>query len=238
MSEETNQAVPEVMTATKVAQHEAELNAAILAKVKADAPAELVRCAPKCHLMNKEIKPLTIPDMSKRGGIAITDTAATWHYATEATQDDYRVSGPSMTVADIPLDTKDEAEFKSNMLEVARSMAEKCRAGAAREAEYRARTAERAALAAAKADRINNAAKNLPRLKASDLFKAGVLFVPEHGEQPDPEKFGGELLAYVNYSHAPEFRWTLIEWSDGVWQCACEDVNNIECWMLPPSLKD
>jgi hypothetical protein len=71
-------------------------------------------------------------------------------------------------------------------------------------------------------------------LQASGLLKAGVLFVSERGEQPDPEKFGPKLLVYGSMHGTLD--WFTVEFDHGRWAEPADglEVYDIECWMLPP----
>lgn len=83
---------------------------------------------------------------------------------------------------------------------------------------------------------------NIPRLKASDLLKAGVLCVPENDEAPDPEKVGTDLLVFGATSRGDFSQWLHAKWdrasSGWVEKSDGYTVYDIECWMLPPALKE
>lgn len=136
------------------------------------------------------------------------------------------------------LSANEEDEFRGNMLEVARHMFAKNRADAAFEAECRDRARRAAEHAAAERERVGAVVKNIPRLKASDLFKAGVLFLPERGEQPGPEKFGPKLIAYGSVHGTKDWYTVTRDYDEWVEPADGLRVDDIECWMLPLSLKE
>jgi hypothetical protein len=78
-------------------------------------------------------------------------------------------------------------------------------------------------------------AQRLIALNGSDLVKAGVLCVPERGEWPDPAVIGNELLALVHVEDSSA--WCRAWFNGDKWQDEYfNDIDSMECWMLPPVL--